>query len=120
MLDKGFKHLLKARLKNKLSKCSLLKEQIHYLDHLVSGMSILPLSDRIEALMKLKPPTNINLVRHFLGLTRYYHIFICNYLDIAYPLNCLTHKAQPFIWTLACQASFDMLHLRLANTPVVQ
>ena len=70
--------------------------------------------------MELKPPTNIKEVRHFLGLTGYYHKFICNYTDIAYPLNCLTHKAQPFIWTPECQGSFDMLHSRLANTPIVQ
>ena len=41
-------------------------------------------------------------------------------LHNVYPLNCLTHKAQPFIWTLECQASFDMLWFRLANTPMVQ
>ena len=51
--------LLIARLKIKLSKCLFFKEQIHYLGHLVSGTSILPLADKIEALMKLKPPTNI-------------------------------------------------------------
>ena len=83
-------------------------------------MSILSFADKIEAHMKLKPPTNIKEVRHFLGLTRYYCKFICNYADIAYPLNFMTHKAQLFIWTLECQASFDMLHLRLANTPIVQ
>ena len=55
MLDKAFKCLLNARLKIKLSKCSFFKEQIHYLGHLVSGMSILPLADKIEVLMKLKP-----------------------------------------------------------------
>ena len=37
----------------------IFKEQIHYLGHLVSGTSILPLADKIEALMKLKPPTII-------------------------------------------------------------
>ena len=93
----------------KLSKCSVFKEQIHYLGHLVSGTSILPLANKIETLMKLKPPANIKEVRHFLALTGYCHRFICNYVDIAYPLNCLTCKAQPFIWTLECQASFDML-----------
>ena len=56
-------------------------------------MSILPLANKIEAYMKLKPPTNVKEVRHFLGLTGYYHRFICNYADIAYPLNCLTGKA---------------------------
>ena len=109
MLDNAFKHLLKAGLKIKLSKCSFFQEQMHYLGHLFSGMSILPLANKIEALRKLKPPTNIKEVRHFLGLTGYYFKFICNYANIAYPLNCLTHKAQPFVWTLEYQANFNML-----------
>ena len=56
MLEKSFKCLFKARLKIKLIKFSFFKEQIHYLGHLVSGMSILPLAEKIEVLMKLKPP----------------------------------------------------------------
>ena len=93
MLDNAFKYLLKARLKIKLSKCSFFKMQIHYLGHLVSGMSILLLANKIEAFMKLKLPTNVKEERHFLGLTGHYHKFTCNYTIIAYPLNCLTHKA---------------------------
>ena len=109
MLDNAFKHLLKAGLKIKLSKCSIFKEQIHYLGHLVSGTSILPLTDKIEALMKVKSPTNVEEVRHFLGLTGYYCKFICYFADTAYPQNCLTHKAQPFMWTPEYQVSFNML-----------
>ena len=63
MLDKSFTCLLKSRIKIKLSKCSFFKEQIHHLGHLVCGTSILPLADKIEALMKLKPPKNIKEVR---------------------------------------------------------
>ena len=120
MLDSAFKCLLKARCKIRLSKCSFFKEQIHYLDHLVSGTSILPLAVKIVVLMKCKPPSNVKEVRHSLGLTGYYCKFICNYIDIAYPLNCLIHKAQPFMWIPECQASFDMPQLRLTNTPIVQ
>ena len=114
MLDKALKHLLKAGLKVKLGKCSFFKEQIHYLGHLVSRMSNLPLADKITyTLTKHKPPTNIKEVRDLLGLTGYYHKCICNYADIANPLNCWTCKAQLFIWTLECPS-------RLANTPIVQ
>ena len=55
MLDKAFKCLLNARLKIKLSKCSFLKEQIHYLGHLVSEMSILPLLTKLRHLWNLNP-----------------------------------------------------------------
>ena len=83
-------------------------------------MSILPHADKIEALIKLKPPTNIKEVRHFLGLTGYYCKCVSNYAYIAYPLNWLTHKAQPIVWIPECQACVDMLCLMLVNTPVVQ
>ena len=57
MISNAFECLQKASLKIKLSKCSFFKEQIHYLGHLVSRNSFLPLKDKIEVLMKLKPPT---------------------------------------------------------------
>ena len=120
MLNNASKCLSKAALKIKLSKCSFFKEQIHYLGQLVSGTYILPLTDKTEALMKLKPPTNIKEVRHFLGLTGYNRKLICNYSDIAHPLNCLTQKSQPFLWTPDFQSSFNMLCSRLANTLIVQ
>ena len=41
----------------------IFKEQIHYLGHLVSGSSIPQHTDKIEALMKLKPPTSIKEVK---------------------------------------------------------
>ena len=55
MIEKAFRCLLNAGLKIKLNKCLFFKEQIHYLGHLVSGTSILPLAYKTEALMKLKP-----------------------------------------------------------------
>ena len=108
---------LRLDAKLKLSKCSFFKEQIHYLGHLINGTSILPLADKIEALMKLKPPTNIKEVRHFHGLTGYYWKFICNYVDIVHPLNCLTCKSQTSILTqnvnpvLSCSIVNLLTHL---------
>ena len=86
----------------------------------MSCTSILLLTDRIEDLMKLQPPTNFKEDRHFLSLTGYYRKSVYNYLDTAHPLNCLTCKSQPFIQTPDCQSTFDMLHSRLANTLIVQ
>ena len=109
MLKNALNQLVTAGLKIILSKCSFFKEQIHYLGHLVSGTSILLLPDKIKALMKLKPHTNIKEVSCFLGLTGYYCKFICSYADIAHPLNCLNYKSQSFVWTLKCQANFCKL-----------
>ena len=63
MFSNAFKCLHKTSLKIKLNNDHPSK-QIHYLGHLVRRNSIFPLTDKIEALMKLKPPTNIKEVRH--------------------------------------------------------
>ena len=55
MLSNALEHLHKAGLEIKVSKCLFCKEQIHDFGHLVSGTSILLLTDKIEVLMKLKP-----------------------------------------------------------------
>ena len=47
MLNNAFNNLHIVSLEIKLNKCSYFKEQIHYLGHLVSGASILLLTDKI-------------------------------------------------------------------------
>ena len=84
MLNNAFKCLCKVGLKMKLSECSFFKEQTHYLGHLFGGASILPLTGKIEVLMKLKLPTNIKEVRYFLSLT-----FICTQdCQFSFTMSC--------------------------------
>ena len=87
---------------------------------LFKSPSILPLMDKIEALMKLKPPTNIKEVRHFLGLTIYYRNIICNYSEIA-PLKLLDKKSPSL--SLEPQTSNLVLTCYTCNSlnmPIVQ
>ena len=90
MIRDAFEPLQKAGLKIKLSKCSFCKEQIHYLGYLVSGNSILPLADKIEALIKLQPQLTSKKLGTTLALQVNYRKVICNYSDIAHPFNFLT------------------------------
>ena len=78
------------------------------------------LPTKLRCSWSLNPLQILKKVRHSLALTEFYRKFICNYAVITHPLNYLTSKAEPLIWTLECQASFDMLCSRLANTPIVQ
>ena len=68
MINYTFECLQKAGLKIKLSKCLFFKKQIHYLGHLVSRNAILPLTDKLEALMKLTPPLTSKKLDTFLVL----------------------------------------------------
>ena len=81
------------------------------------GISIDP--QKIEAIVDWKPPMNVTEVRSFLGLAGYYRKFVEGFSKIATPLTKLIRKEEKFIWSEACQNSFDELKQRLTTAPVL-
>nr|KYP72063.1 Transposon Ty3-G Gag-Pol polyprotein [Cajanus cajan] len=57
--------------------------------------------------------------RSFVGLEGYYRRFIEGFSQIVMPLTQLTRKDQPFVWTDACERSFQELKERLSTSPVL-
>nr|KYP60141.1 Transposon Ty3-G Gag-Pol polyprotein [Cajanus cajan] len=55
----------------------------------------------------------------FMGLAGYYRQFIEGFSKIVAPLTQLTRTEQPFIWTDACEWSFEELKRRLSTSPVL-
>ena len=49
----------------------------------------------------------------------YYRKFVKGFSKIAAPLTRLTRKEEPFLWSEACQKSFDELKRRLTSAPVL-
>ena len=58
-------------------------------------------------------------IRSFLGLAGYYRRFIENFSKIAKPMTELLKKENKFLWTEACEASFQELKKRLVTAPVL-
>ncbi|MBJ4174438.1 Ty3/Gypsy family RNase HI domain-containing protein, partial [Salmonella enterica subsp. enterica serovar Typhimurium] len=58
-------------------------------------------------------------VRCFLGLAGYYRRFIENFSKIAKPMTELLKKDQKFLWSNACEESFQVLKERLTTAPVL-
>ena len=83
----AFKHLKEANLKIKLSKCQIFENHLHYLVHLIWEHGIHPLSEKASAIEKLKEPSNIDKLCHFLCLTGYYRKFIPLFTNVTKPLN---------------------------------
>nr|KYP55862.1 Retrovirus-related Pol polyprotein from transposon 17.6 [Cajanus cajan] len=63
-------------------------------------------------------PTSIRNLRGFLGLSGFYHRFICGYASIAGPLNALL-KLGNFHLTLEAQAAFDTLKCAMTEALVL-
>ena len=81
------------------------------------GVSVDP--QNIEAIVNWKPPTNVIEIRSFLGLIEYYRKFVEGFSKVAAPLTKLTRKEEKFVWSEACQQSFDELKQKLTSAPVL-
>ena len=111
--------LRENQLYAKFSKCQFWLDSVTFLGHviLVEGVSVD--SQKFEAIVNWKPPTNVTEIRSFLGLVRYYRKFVEGFLKLAAPLTKLTRKEEKFVWSEACQQSFDELKRKLTSAPVL-
>ena len=109
-----------ANLKLKKSKCAFFKKELHYLGHLSTTDGIKPLTEKIKAICAMKPPTNQNGIREFLGMVGHYRKFINRFADAARPMTRLTRNAIKFSWSEECQTGFDYLKICLATDSILK
>ncbi len=85
--------------------------------HIVSKEGIKPDPENVEAVEKMKPPTNVKETRRFLGIAGFYRKHIEKLSALAAPLTDLTRKNRPFEWDEACQDAFETIKRRLVSAP---
>lgn len=118
-LDKCLRVLNQSGLKLSIEKCEFGFSKVGYLGHIVSAEGISPDPSKVDAALKLLPPKTVTEVRAFLGLTGYYRRFVKSYALIAKPLNLLTQKDTPFVWTDSQQKAFELLKQKLVEAPIL-
>jgi hypothetical protein len=73
---------------------------------------------KVQDVLNWKAPTNVNEIRSFLGLAKYYRRFIEGFSKLAKPMTTLLEKNAKFVWSDKCQANFEELKRRLTTAPV--
>jgi hypothetical protein len=61
-----------ARLKVKVAKSSFCAHEIEYLGYVLTREGIKPQPKKVQAILALSPPNNVQELRHFLGMVQYY------------------------------------------------
>jgi len=79
--------LRENQLYAKLSKCSFLHTEVHYLGHVVSKEGIAVYPKKIRAIMEWVAPKSVDEVIFFMGMAGYYRRFIRNFSHISYPVT---------------------------------
>jgi hypothetical protein len=97
------------KLSAKLSKCEFWLKQVAFLGHVIlkGGISVDP--SKAQDVLSWKPFTSVGDIRSFLGLARYYRIFIEGLSKISKPMTELLEKDKRFEWMPTCEASFQEL-----------
>jgi hypothetical protein len=115
------KKLAEAGLYLDIKKCEFDCTETKYLGYIIrAGEGTRMDPEKIRAILDWQPPTTVRGVRGFLGFANFYRKFIRGFSQIVRPLNELTQKDNPFIWTPHCQTSFEILKKAFAEEPVLQ
>lgn len=88
----------KFGLKLKPTKCSLYREEVLFLGHVVGKDGVRANPSLVQDVEKWPVPQNLKELQAFLGLTNYYRRFVQGYADIARSLHNLTRKGVTYHW----------------------
>ena len=75
--------------------------------------------DKINTVLKIKPPLNVKEAKSALGIMGYVASFIPMYSEVVWHINRLTRKNVPFVWDQKCQDSLDLVKEILTSPPVL-
>ncbi|KAL4017063.1 hypothetical protein IC575_024737 [Cucumis melo] len=107
------------KLYAKFSKCEFWLRKVTFLCHVVSSERVSVDPAKIEAVTNWPRPSTVSKIRSFLGLAGYYRRFVEDFSRIASPLTQLTRKGTPFVWSPACESSFQELKQKLVTAPIL-
>ena len=118
-LEDLLKALCISGLKISPKKCQLFKAELQYMGNTIfikdRRVCVKTLRSRLEAIQKLKCPTNVKGCRSFVGMV--------NFVSIIYPelqkIYDLTRKGRHFIWREEEQAAFEEIKVGYKKTPVL-
>jgi len=101
------------------NKCLFLKKEIEFLGYVITHNKATLSPRHTEAINRFKPPTNVQEVQRFLGLTNYFRKFIKDFSLKARPLQNLLRKDIAFCFDDECLESFNLLKKELVSYPVL-
>ena len=115
-----FTALREQQLYCKPSKCLFGATETLYLGHVITGSTIAPDPQKLEAVKEWPVPKSVSDVRSFLGFANFFRRFVPHYADIARHLDEVTGRNAHFSWNSERQHSFELLKEALLNPPVLQ
>jgi hypothetical protein len=124
-LEEVLRRLHDAGLKVNATKTTFCALEIEYLGYILTRDGIKPQSNKVQAILAIKPPTGVRQLMHFLGMVQYYRDLWARQSDMFAPLTSLVGgcgqtkstkakgtKKVPWHWDEVHQRAFDHVKAR--------
>ena len=118
-LTRVFERLRSANLTLKPTKCAFAVAKLRFLVHVISQQGVQMDPEKVRIIMEMPRPNSVPDIKSFLGMASYYRNFVENFSKIAQPLNKLTPKDEPFVWSRDQEEAFVTLKNRMSTQPIV-
>lgn len=109
----------KAGITLNINKCNLSKQEVTFLDCIISSSDISPELKKTEAIMYLDEPTNVSELRSFLGMVNHLGKFIPQLAEKDKLLQDLLWKKTCWVWGAEQARAFQNLKDALMSPPVL-
>ena len=100
-------------------KCQFSQHSIKFLGHIVNESGIKPDPEKVAAILKVRPPSNVGDIRRFLGSVNQLSKFAPNLAEITKPLRDLLVKNNHWTWGEPQQEAFQKVKNALTNSPIL-
>jgi hypothetical protein len=103
----------------KLSKSIFDAPRMDFLGMIIGQGKIEMDPSELTTIRDWKSPASVKGIRSFLGFANFYCKFIPNFSNVVAPLNLLTRKDQPWLWTDLQQRAFNSLKDTFSSAPIL-
>ena len=114
-----FERLRKYKMKMNPLKCAFTIQSVAFLGFIVHHRGIEIQPEKIKAILKMPPPTNLKELKSLQGKLAYIRRFISNLSGRIQPFSKLMKKGAPFNWDELCQNTFESIKRYLLNPPTL-
>lgn len=95
-------------------------EEVRFIGHTLTRHGLKPDMRKVEAILKMPEPTDLNGVQRFLGMTKYLAKFLPELSHETQPIRKLTHKDAEFNWTAEQDLAFQVIKEKVSSTPILR
>ena len=93
-LETVFDKLKEANVRLKFAKFQFIKPSLVFLGHCISEYGLIPVKDKVDAIVNAPEPSNTTELKSFLGMINFYRKYLRNLATVLDPLTGLLKKGS--------------------------